>query len=269
MYYIEGFVKKFPLDKSEVTIGWNECNDLSINNELISGYHLKIDVGTDFIKITDLDSTNGTYYSGEKVKRSVIKLGESFFAGSIEFILKKGNLEEFKTSKELIPIFDKIRKENETRIRNRKTKYIKNVYEEVLTQILKVGIKRVSVSGLFFEVSNYLTNLPEFGSIFIVSNTAEGFNFHMSLKSRELDYNSIEQIIDSNPEVFDVKIKFRNILDCKDHFYSFPFRLTNKRATLIFIPDKKKKADKKVLDFLLILTKEIELISKIINEKGT
>ncbi len=268
MYYSDGFIKKFPLDKPEITLGYNEDNDFSVNNELISGHHLKIIVEDQFIKIIDLDSTNGTYYSGGKVKESIVKVGESFSVGCVEFILKQGDMDEFKTADELIPIFNKIKEENEIKIKKRKTKYIKNIYEEVLKQILKVGIKKESINDLLLEVSNHLSNFSEFGSIFIVSNDKKGCNFHMSIKNRNVSYDDVEKLMEIFPDILDSSIKKGKIPENRDIFYSFPFYLKDTKAVLIYIPERKGSAEQKVLNFLLTLTKEIELFSGMIKERS-
>ncbi len=121
MYYSNGFIKKFPLKKPAVSIGWSEKNDLSVKDDLISCYHLKIENKNGLIIINDLNSTNGTYFEGGRVREAVVKLGDSFSAGSIEFFLREGDLEEFKPTEELIPIFNVIGKENEIKIKNRRT----------------------------------------------------------------------------------------------------------------------------------------------------
>ncbi|MCK4889823.1 MAG: FHA domain-containing protein, partial [Candidatus Aminicenantes bacterium] len=264
MYYMDGFVKKFPLDKPEITIGWNKENDLSINNELISGYHLKIDVRSDSIKIHDLNSTNGTYYSGVKVRESVIRLGDLFSAGSVEFLLKEGDLDEFRTSEKLIPIFNKIREESETSIRKRKTKYIKNIFEEILKHNLKAGVRKHSVSELLFEVSNYLSNISDLGSIFIITKTRKGYDFPVTIRRRESDVDKIEKFLVSTSEIFESETIPGKDQRRKNDFYSFPFFLVKKKAALIYVQVEAGKTEKRILEFLRTLTKEIELISKMI-----
>jgi len=264
MYYMDGFVKKFPLNKPEITIGWNQDNDLIINNELISGYHLKIDVRSDSIKIVDLNSTNGTYYSGVKISESIIKLGDLFSAGSVEFLMKEGDLDEFRTSEKLIPIFNKIREESETRIRKRETKYIKNIFEEILKQILKTGARKHSISELLFEVSNYLSSISDLGSIFIITKTENGYDFPVTIRRRETDVDRIEQFLVSTSEIFERETFPGKDQRRKNDFYSFPFILEKKKAALIYIQFEAEKTEERILEFLRTLTNEIELISKMI-----
>lgn len=268
MYYSNGFIKKFPLKKTAVSIGWSEKNDLSVKDDLISGYHLKIENKNGLIIINDLNSTNGTYFEGGRVREAVVKLGDSFSAGSIEFFLREGDLEEFKPTEELIPIFNVIGKENEIKIKNRRTRYRKNIYKEVLKQILKIGLKKDSINELFLEVSNYLSNLIDFGGLFIISIWRNKLNIHLSLKNRETDYANIERIVEEYSEIFQDDIKYKNIPGKNNYFYSYPFSLKGREAALIHIPEKGDIIDKKVDEFLYTLGKEIELISNMISETG-
>ncbi|MEN8153323.1 MAG: sigma 54-interacting transcriptional regulator [Acidobacteriota bacterium] len=265
MYYCDGFIKKFPLKKFSVTIGWNKKNDLPIKDDMVSNFHLKIDVEEERIIIHDLDSTNGTYFEGGKVKEAVVKLGESFSAGSVDFFLRKGDLEEFKASEELIPLFNVIGRENEAKIKNRRTRYLRNIYREVLKQILKIGLKKESINELFLEISHYLSNLTDFGSLFIISKWKDKLNIHISLKRDKTKFENIELIIEENENIFLEKIKYKCVSG-NNYFYSYPFSLKGKEAVLLHIPDKGDRIDKKVDDFLFTLVKEIELISNMISE---
>ena len=85
LYYIDGFIKKFPLDKPMITIGRSGENHLVIKEDFISRNHVKINSLEDAIIIEDLGSTNGVNVGGEKVKNTRIKIGESFILGKMEF----------------------------------------------------------------------------------------------------------------------------------------------------------------------------------------
>jgi len=112
LYYIDGFIKKFPLDKPMITIGRSGENHLVIKEDFISRNHVKIQSKEDAIIVEDLGSTNGVNVGGEKVKKARINMGESFLLGKMEFFLRRGSLDEFKLAKELIPIFDTIGLDN-------------------------------------------------------------------------------------------------------------------------------------------------------------
>nr|NIM78339.1 FHA domain-containing protein [Candidatus Aminicenantes bacterium] len=49
MYYIEGFIKKFPLSKPSITIGRSPENDLVIQEDFISRDHVQISNQGDYI----------------------------------------------------------------------------------------------------------------------------------------------------------------------------------------------------------------------------
>ena len=85
LYYIDGFIKKFPLKKATITIGRTNENNLVIKDDLVSRKHVQINIKKDFIVIKDMDSTNGTYVDSGRVKEAVIKIGESFVLGGKEF----------------------------------------------------------------------------------------------------------------------------------------------------------------------------------------
>ncbi|MGD8837392.1 MAG: FHA domain-containing protein [Desulfobacteraceae bacterium] len=55
------------LDRSRLTIGRDESNDLVLEEEGISGFHAEIQLDDDSIFLIDMDSTNGTCVNGEKV----------------------------------------------------------------------------------------------------------------------------------------------------------------------------------------------------------
>ena len=116
MFYLNGFVKKFPLNKPNITIGKSSENDLTIDKDFISRIHARIDQTrtshhSSTITLIDLNSTNGIHVGNNRVKESIIAVGESFNLGRMEFYLKEGDMDEFEPAPELIPIFNKLNRE--------------------------------------------------------------------------------------------------------------------------------------------------------------
>lgn len=61
-------VKMYELDKEKaLTIGRREDNDICIENQVVSGYHAKIDCVGDAFVLTDLKSKNGTFVNSMRV----------------------------------------------------------------------------------------------------------------------------------------------------------------------------------------------------------
>src|SRR5260221_4108945 len=66
-------IKEFDLKKDETTFGRKPNNDIVIENPAISGFHGKIVKEGDHFYVEDLNSTNGTFINGQRIKKSVLK----------------------------------------------------------------------------------------------------------------------------------------------------------------------------------------------------
>src|SRR5437764_3848261 len=64
-----------------VTIGREEGNVLRLNDERVSRYHAKIQLDSNDVIITDLDSTNGTRVNGAPVQIRRLKAGDQVMIG--------------------------------------------------------------------------------------------------------------------------------------------------------------------------------------------
>ena len=269
LYYIEGFIKKFPLDKPAITIGRNADNDLVIREDFISRNHVRITGCEDAITVKDLGSTNGINVHGEKVKEALIKIGESFILGKMEFFLKKGSLDEFKLAKELIPIFDTIGSENEKKSDNARTRYIEDIYSETLKVVMQVGLKKNDFNEFMLDLGNHLSNLADFGSLFIISKQEETFDILLSVKNEILNMDLLKKIVETNPGIFTEKIVSRPIQVTSGSLYSSPLNIGNKNTALIFLLETRlKKKELMLNEFLSSLVMEIELLAQLLTGKA-
>jgi Nif-specific regulatory protein len=267
MYYWDGFVKKFPLRKVEITLGRGEDNDLIINDDFVSTHHLEIEVQEDSVTIQDLDSTNGTYVQGGKIKEVVIRLGESFSVGSTEFFLREGTLDEFEPGKELVPIFEHLGKDNKRKAKHTRTRYVQNIYRELLKQILQNGLKKKNLQDFIMDLSNYLSNLTDLGSLFIVSKKNGRIQVRLSIKRQPHSGELFDMIIGEVKKLYKKNLIFQPIASKGERFYSYPLDLEGAESALIYIPnDTTKRENVKIEKFLLTLAKEISLLSHIIAE---
>lgn len=70
-------VDEYLLDNESVTLGRLPSNDVVIGDRVVSGHHAKILTihGTSFLE--DLNSTNGTFVNAERIKKCVLKHGDT------------------------------------------------------------------------------------------------------------------------------------------------------------------------------------------------
>jgi len=80
-----------------VTIGREEGNGLRLNDERVSRFHAKVQVGDSDIIITDLDSTNGTRVNGAAVQIRRLRPGDQVSVG--RSMLLFGTMEEIAARK--------------------------------------------------------------------------------------------------------------------------------------------------------------------------
>ena len=275
LYYIEGFIKKFPLDKSTVSIGRSYENDLIIREDFISRNHVNITCGDESIVVRDLGSTNGINVNGENVREAIIRVGESFILGKMEFFLKRGSLDEFKLAKELIPIFDTIGSDNEKKFDNAKTRYIDDIYNETLRVVMQVGLKKNDFKDFLLDLGNHLSNLIDFGSLFILSrNTGslETFDILLSVKNETLKMETLRGIVEAHPDIFFTAVESVTLPgtsdDARDILYAYPLKIETNNTSLLFIMNTaRKKEEKKLKGFLLSLVGEIDLLAQMLNTK--
>ncbi|MCA9269685.1 MAG: FHA domain-containing protein [Planctomycetales bacterium] len=64
-----------------VTVGREEGNDIQLNDERVSRYHLKIQEDHDKLVLTDLQSTNGTKVNGEEIQLRILRHGDLIAVG--------------------------------------------------------------------------------------------------------------------------------------------------------------------------------------------
>lgn len=80
---------KFEIDKSPITIGRAADNYLTIKDLQVSSHHSIIRKVGNAIYIQDLNSTNGVYVNGKRVKKSILKDYDRITMGNMKFIYRK------------------------------------------------------------------------------------------------------------------------------------------------------------------------------------
>lgn len=74
-------------DASQISIGRNTTNDISYNNQMVSGTHALLSRTQDGWVITDNDSLNGVYVNNQRVKSALLKLGDVVFIVGLRIII--------------------------------------------------------------------------------------------------------------------------------------------------------------------------------------
>ena len=77
--------KVFPIEKTHVIIGRRD-SDIVLDDPEISRKHLMISIQGPEAKLEDLDSTNGTYVEGIRVKQGDLKNGSVFRLGTHQLV---------------------------------------------------------------------------------------------------------------------------------------------------------------------------------------
>lgn len=64
-----------------ITIGREEGNTIQLNDERVSRFHVKIQIDSDKLVLTDLESTNGTKVNGEDIQLRILRFGDLVAVG--------------------------------------------------------------------------------------------------------------------------------------------------------------------------------------------
>ncbi len=81
----------FPLLTDDVSVGCGADNDIQLSDQFISHHHATIVSSSSGSVIRDLDSANGTYVNGRRVRRHALRDGDSIEIGKSSFeFLEKG-----------------------------------------------------------------------------------------------------------------------------------------------------------------------------------
>ena len=74
-------LRELTIDQDEIIIGRDAGNDIQIDNMAVSREHAKIITGPAYYFIEDLNSTNGTFVNGKKIKKKFLKKDDEVSIG--------------------------------------------------------------------------------------------------------------------------------------------------------------------------------------------
>lgn len=100
VYWPDGPIESFLLDKPEVALGRSSGNDITLDTTTISRYHIRISHKDNQVFVTDLDSVNGTYVDGTRLaaqESRVLKGGEEIQIGDLRAIFQPAAEDDIST----------------------------------------------------------------------------------------------------------------------------------------------------------------------------
>ncbi|MHB8625833.1 MAG: FHA domain-containing protein [Aggregatilineales bacterium] len=100
VYWPDGPIESFLLDKPEVALGRSSGNDIMLDTTTISRYHIRISHKDDQVSVTDLDSVNGTYVDGTRLpaqESRILKGGEEIQIGDLRAIFQPAAEDDIST----------------------------------------------------------------------------------------------------------------------------------------------------------------------------
>jgi len=71
------------------TIGRSAGAQFIVDAALVSRLHCRLSAGATELQVDDLDSTNGTFVNGQRVKRSSLKEGDRLGVGRVELVISR------------------------------------------------------------------------------------------------------------------------------------------------------------------------------------
>ncbi len=107
--------REFPLEQDVLTIGRKSSNDIQIDDISVSGTHARVLVEQNFymeslkdIYIEDVNSTNGSYVNGNKIKKHMLRHGDIIQIGRHDFKFLDEDAPDFDKTMVIQPITDEM-----------------------------------------------------------------------------------------------------------------------------------------------------------------
>jgi pSer/pThr/pTyr-binding forkhead associated (FHA) protein len=90
----DGTKRLFPLSSNITVIGRRHDCDLRVPLTLVSRRHCKLSKNNQIINIRDLNSQNGTFLNGKRIKEADLNAGDYISVGSLTFMLQVNGMPE-------------------------------------------------------------------------------------------------------------------------------------------------------------------------------
>ena len=83
-----GEESSFPLTRDSYTLGRHRNNDIVINDPKVSGFHARIDRVPEGFVLVDLNSRNGSFVNGSRIKERTLETGDKLRLGAATLAYK-------------------------------------------------------------------------------------------------------------------------------------------------------------------------------------
>ncbi len=266
LYISNGSLRKCPLrhNKSLILGRSVEC-DIVVNDNSISRRHLKITSNQNSVEIEDMNSTNGVFIAGEKVFSGILKKGNPFFLGDIEFSLKEGDIEDFNHSKEMSELLEISSKKPSVKLDEGDTdKFSLNVFSLLLRKILETGLKSESIDSFLIESNVLISSFIDKGTLFILSKEKKNSKL---LFQQTFDNEIIKINYELLPDIESLFLK-----DFKEYKYDTKLSLyssyTSGGGNIAFVYLTREKIDERYYDFFKNYLETIKVLINIFPEKN-
>ena len=71
------------------TIGRSTGAEFMVDAAMVSRLHCRLSAGAAELQVDDLESTNGTFVNGQRVKRAVLQAGDRLGVGRVELLVSR------------------------------------------------------------------------------------------------------------------------------------------------------------------------------------
>lgn len=257
-YTQEGFLKKFPLQDAEVKIGRDKSNDIVIDDEFISRRHLTVNVASNGITVKDAGSANGFYVDNKRRKKALLKVGDRFKIGDIQFTLESGDTTQFTLSDKFKPEFiEELKQQWKKKPEEKqppKTRSLDTIYKEIEEDLLKKGVTFGSFSQFTAYVAQRLGDIPSFGSLYLMEKPGNDLNIWFS--------------VNGSPEYMDALKRFTGVEGDPSVPLFVPLQLGDRHAHLVYFPVKDALFRPVIMQgFLRTLAGVIQLLHQVMQDK--
>jgi two-component system NtrC family response regulator len=263
LYLRNGFIKKFPLDKKKIILGRAKKSDFYIDETFVSKEHAELAVHPNFIRVKDLESTNGVFTEAGEIKEAQIDVNQWFRIGYLKFFLKEGNAEEFALSDKIQPLFNRISKVIASN-QEKTTEALSLLYTEPLVEMLQIGFSIEQYGNLFKDADGLLKSTLKKGCLLLISQKERVFKIESQWNYTPKytpDFNRIVKIKTIFKETFK-NFKTGN----SNYFCSFPVHIKPHHQEMALVYMTNNAVSSRNIDFLDGLAMEISVIHSLLEQ---